>query len=77
MRALRKTAAKAGADLVEVPVPEPVAGEVLIRVEAASVCGTDLHIYRWDPWAQGRVRSRISFSVTERGLKTALLEVSK
>ena len=57
MRALRKTAAKAGADLVEVPVPEPVAGEVLIRVEAASVCGTDLHIYRWDPWAQGRVRT--------------------
>ena len=57
MRALRKTAARAGADLVEVPVPEPGAGEILIRVDAASICGTDLHIYRWDPWAEGRVRT--------------------
>jgi len=29
---------------------------VLIRVEAASICGTDLHIYNWDPWAAGRLK---------------------
>ena len=52
MRALVKEAAAPGAAIREVPVPEPGAGEVLVRVEAASVCGTDLHIERWDPWAQ-------------------------
>ena len=48
MWALRKTAPAEGAELVEVPVPSPGPGEVLIRVEAASICGTDLHIYQWD-----------------------------
>src|SRR3712207_6726462 len=52
MRAVMKEQAGPGAVLREVPVPEPGPGEVLIRVEAASVCGTDVHIERWDPWAQ-------------------------
>jgi len=52
MRALVKEAPEPGARIREVPVPEPGPGEVLVRVEAASVCGTDLHIERWDPWAQ-------------------------
>lgn len=57
MRALRKTARAEGAELVEIPTPRPEPGEVLIKVAAASICGTDLHIYRWDPWAAGRIRS--------------------
>lgn len=55
MRALRKPRAAPGAELVEVPVPSPAPGEVLIKVDAASICGTDLHIYRWDSWASGRI----------------------
>jgi threonine 3-dehydrogenase len=55
MWALRKERAAAGLELVEVPVPEPRDDEVLVRVEAASVCGTDLHIFRWDAWAQHRI----------------------
>ena len=55
MRALVKVRPEAGADLREVPVPRPGPGEVLIRLEAVSLCGTDLHIYRWDPWAQSRL----------------------
>ncbi|HWH23674.1 MAG TPA: L-threonine 3-dehydrogenase [Candidatus Limnocylindria bacterium] len=51
MRALVKERPGPGAAVREVPVPEPGPGELLIRVEAASVCGTDLHIERWDPWA--------------------------
>ncbi len=43
--------------MVEIPVPEPGPGEVLIRVEAASICGTDLHIYNWGPWAAARIKS--------------------
>jgi threonine 3-dehydrogenase len=56
MRALRKVRAAPGAELVEIPVPSPGVGEVLIRVEAASICGTDLHIFSWDPWAAGRIK---------------------
>jgi threonine 3-dehydrogenase len=56
MLALRKTAAKPGAELVEIPVPSPAAGEILIRVEAASICGTDSHIFNWDAWAAGRIK---------------------
>lgn len=52
MLALIKERPAPGAALREVPVPEPGPGELLVRVEAASVCGTDLHIERWDPWAQ-------------------------
>ena len=61
MRALAKLAPEEGLTLVDRPVPEPGPGEILVRVEAASICGTDLHIQRWDtssagwwrPWAPG------------------------
>jgi threonine 3-dehydrogenase len=52
MRALAKTRPEKGAELVERPVPTPGRGEVLLKMEAASICGTDYHIYSWDPWAQ-------------------------
>ena len=52
MRALVKETAAPGAAVREVPVPEPGPGEILVRVLAASVCGTDVHIERWDKWAQ-------------------------
>jgi threonine 3-dehydrogenase len=56
MLAVRKQHAAAGLDLAEVPVPAIRDDEVLVRVEAASVCGTDLHIYNWDDWARQRIR---------------------
>ena len=59
MRALVKARPEAGAELREVPVPRPGPGEVLIRLEAVSLCGTDLHIYRWDPWAQSRLGGKL------------------
>ena len=55
MRALRKTGRHAGAELQEIPIPEPGEGEVLVRVHAASICGTDLHIYDWNEWAESRI----------------------
>src|SRR5919197_2567983 len=61
MRALRKTVAAPGAELVDVPVPEPKAGEVLIQVEAASICGTDVHIFQWNAWAAGRLHPPVTF----------------
>ena len=55
MWAVRKPAPCPGLALEEVSVPAPAADEVLVRVEAASVCGTDLHIFHWDAWSQHRV----------------------
>ena len=51
MRALAKVRPGPGAELVERPSPTPGPGEVLLRVDAASICGTDLHLFTWDEWA--------------------------
>jgi threonine 3-dehydrogenase len=55
MTALRKVGPARGLRLEEVPVPVPAPHEVLVEVETASVCGTDLHIYGWDEWSQQRI----------------------
>ena len=55
MRALVKTRPAPGLELLDVPKPVAGPGEVVVRVMAASLCGTDNHIYRWDEWAQGRI----------------------
>jgi len=52
MRALVKETETSTMRLVDVPRPEPRPGEVLVKVRAAAVCGTDLHIAQWTPWAQ-------------------------
>lgn len=56
MKALSKPGPQPGFTLKDVPVPEIGPTDVLIRVEKAGVCGTDLHIYTWDSWAQARIR---------------------
>src|SRR5580658_1992804 len=61
MKALRKMRAARGAQLEIVPVPRPRPAEVLVRVRAASICGTDLHIYDWDPWSASRIRPPLTF----------------
>ena len=55
MRAVRKRGPEPGLVLDEVPVPTPGPDEVLVQIEAASICGTDLHIARWDQWSSERV----------------------
>lgn len=55
MQGIMKEEEAVGLTLQTLPVPEPGWGEVLVRVQAASICGTDLHIYRWDPWARSRI----------------------
>jgi threonine 3-dehydrogenase len=55
MQALVKKKAEPGLWLDEVPVPEVGINDVLIRVLRTGICGTDLHIYEWDAWAQKTV----------------------
>ncbi|OPZ64940.1 MAG: L-threonine 3-dehydrogenase [Firmicutes bacterium ADurb.Bin506] len=57
MRAMAKMSPSPGAELIEVPIPRPGKGEVLIKVRATAICGTDVHIYEWDKWAQDRIRT--------------------
>jgi threonine 3-dehydrogenase len=52
MRALIKAEAREGLWLEDVPEPEMGINDVLIRVRKTGICGTDLHIYGWDAWAQ-------------------------
>jgi len=52
MKALVKSRAEQGLWLEDVPVPEIGINDVLIRVRYTGICGTDVHIYQWDEWAQ-------------------------
>jgi threonine 3-dehydrogenase len=55
MLAVVKAEAAPGAYVRDVKVPEIGLTDVLVKVKVASVCGTDLHIYNWDSWAQHRI----------------------
>jgi threonine 3-dehydrogenase len=52
MRALVKRERTPGLWMEEVPVPEIGINDVLIRIDRTGICGTDLHIYAWDAWAE-------------------------
>jgi threonine 3-dehydrogenase len=55
MKALVKSQRKPGLWLEEVPAPQPGINDVKIRVLITGICGTDLHIYEWDSWAQSTI----------------------
>jgi threonine 3-dehydrogenase len=52
MKALVKRESKPGLWLEDVPLPEFGINDVLIKIDRTGICGTDLHIYNWDDWAQ-------------------------
>ena len=52
MRALIKSKPGTGLELVDLPIPDVGPMDVLIRISRTAICGTDLHIWKWDPWAQ-------------------------
>lgn len=45
-----------GLELWDLPLPKPGPNEALIKMKVLAICGTDLHIYNWDPWSQHRVQ---------------------
>lgn len=56
MRAIAKLHAGPGLHLTEVSIPKPGINDVLIKIRKTSICGTDVHIYNWDTWAEKTVR---------------------
>jgi threonine 3-dehydrogenase len=56
MRAIAKLRPGPGLDLIDVPRPVPGINDVLIKVKRTSICGTDIHIFNWDAWAEKTLR---------------------
>jgi len=56
MKALSKQEAKVGIWMIDAPEPEPGHNDVLIKIKKTAICGTDIHIYNWDEWAQSVIK---------------------
>jgi threonine 3-dehydrogenase len=56
MKALVKNNSEKGLWLLNVPMPEVGINDVLIKIQKTSICGTDLHIFNWDTWAQKTIK---------------------
>ena len=57
MKALVKSSPEKGIWMEDVPVPEIGVNDVLIKIKKTAICGTDLHIYKWDAWSQKNVKT--------------------
>ena len=57
MKALIKKSPEKGIWLEDVPIPEVDTNDVLIRIQKTAICGTDLHIYQWNEWAERTIKT--------------------
>src|SRR5690606_13751497 len=72
MKAIVKAQAAPGLWLQEVPEPQPGEDDVLIRIKRTSICGTDVHIYEWDEWAQKNIRVPLTIGHEYSGVIEAI-----
>jgi len=83
MKALEKSKPEEGLSLVQAPVPDIGPDEVLIRVNATGICGTDIHIWNWDDWAAATVPvplitgHEFAGEIVEIGCNVAGLEIGQ
>ena len=56
MKVVKKSGPGRGIEITTDIIPEPGPDEVLVKIKIVGICGTDLHIFRWDPWAEGRLK---------------------
>lgn len=61
MKAIFKSEPAPGAEVRDAPIPVPGPDEVLIKVKATTICGTDVHIYTWDEWSRSRIKPPMIF----------------
>jgi threonine 3-dehydrogenase len=57
MKALVKAKPEKGLWMQDMPIPQPGINDVLIKIKKSAICGTDLHIYKWDDWAQRTINT--------------------
>ncbi len=55
MKALAKTKKEVGLWMIDAPKPECGANDLLIKIKKTAICGTDIHIYKWDEWSQKNI----------------------
>ena len=82
MKAIVKKRRQQGAEIVTVDTPKIKSNEVLVEVEAASICGTDVHIWDWTEWAQNHIKKlplvlghEVAGKVIEIGPDTSTVQV--
>ncbi len=81
MKALMKKKPAPGAELSEAEKPAAGPNDVLVKVKATSICGTDDHIFQWNKWAESRIKPPMIFGhelcgdVVEKGEKVENLEI--
>ncbi|MCY1633423.1 L-threonine 3-dehydrogenase [Marinifilum sp. D737] len=56
MKALVKSKPEKGLWMEEVDIPEVGVNDVLVKIKKTAICGTDLHIYKWDEWSQNTIK---------------------
>ena len=66
MKAIMKAEPGPGLKLTDVEVPEPGIDDVLIRIKKTSICGTDVHIYSWDHWAEQTIKPPMVISLAKK-----------
>lgn len=80
MKAVAKMKPQVGMELVEWDIPQVGPLDVLVKVKATSICGTDRHIYNWDAWSQNRIKTPLIIGhefcghVVEIGSRVTLLK---
>ncbi len=81
MKAIRKPGPQQGLVVEDVPLPRIGPHDVLIRVVAASICGTDIHIWKWNPWSQQRIHPPLTLGhefagiVVDKGSAVSIVQV--
>ncbi len=83
MTAVRKVKPERGLVVEEIPLPQVGPEDVLVQVEAAGICGTDLHIWNWDRWSSRRIKPPLTLghefagTVVEVGKRVSTVEVGE
>jgi threonine 3-dehydrogenase len=57
MKALTKKKPEQGLWMEDIPVPEIGINDVLIKIQKTAICGTDIHIFKWDKWSQKTIQT--------------------
>jgi len=83
MKAIVKIRPEKGIWMADVPMPVVGPNDVLIKVKKSAICGTDLHIYKWDEWAQNTIKTPLVIgheymgTVVERGSEVTRIELGE
>ena len=81
MKALVKLRPEKGIWMEDVPVPEVGINDVLIKIKKTAICGTDLHIYKWDAWSQKTIKTPMTIGheyvgeVVEKGVGVTTVKI--